>query len=226
MRSFEVVLTYSPETIHPVHEFITQSDVVDRERLLHGTVTDDGLDTFLFHVEGNAKAYAEALDTTAAIRRYDLTEISETAFYAYLEHEAPEIDESLLTAFSRPGVIVVPPVEFRADGTAHLRIVGDASDFQALLTEIPDGIATEVTRIAEYAGEPSNLLSTLSPRQLEAIIAGVEIGYYEIPRQGSVVDIAQQMNCAPGTAAEHLQKAESQLITTIVAQRKGTADVD
>jgi predicted DNA binding protein len=226
MRSFEVVLTYSPETIHPVHEFITQSETVDGERLLHGTVTNDGLDTFLFHVEGDPEAYAEALDATTAIERYDITEISETSFYAYLEHEAPEIDESLLTAFSRSGVIVVPPVEFRADRTARLRIVGDASALQALLSEVPDGIATDVTQIVEYAGEPSTLLSTLSDRQLEVITLGVEHGYYEIPRQGSVADIAHEMDCAPGTAAEHLQKAESQLITAIVEQREGTANTD
>jgi len=226
MRSFELVLTYTPETIHPVHEFITQSEAVDSERLLHGTVTDDGLDTFLFHVEGDAEAYAEALDVTTAIKRYDITDISETSFYAYLEHEAPEIDESLLAAFSRPGVIVVPPVEFRADGTARLTMVGDTGEVKALLAEIPDGIATEVTRIVEYAGEPSNLLSTLSLRQLEAIATGVDIGYYEIPRQGSVEDIAQRMDCAPGTAAEHLQKAESQLMTAIIEQRGGATNLD
>jgi predicted DNA binding protein len=226
MRSFEVVLTYSPETIHPVHEFITESETVDGEQLLHGTVTDDGLDTFLFHVEGNTEAYAEALNATTAIKRYDITEVSETSFYAYLEHEAPEIDESLLTAFSRPGVIVVPPVEFRADHTARLTIVGEASALQALLAEVPGGIATEVTQIVEYAGEPSTLLSTLSARQFEAITTGVELGYYEIPRQGSVADIAHEMNCAPGTAAEHLQKAESQLITAIVEQHEGTASTD
>lgn len=28
-------------------------------------MTDDGFDTFLFHVEGDAEAYAKALDTTA-----------------------------------------------------------------------------------------------------------------------------------------------------------------
>ncbi|PSP74609.1 DNA-binding protein [Halobacteriales archaeon QS_3_64_16] len=226
MRSFEIVLAYSSATIHPVHEFITQSEVVDSERLLYGTVTDDGLDTFLFQVKGEAEAYTEALDTTTAVERYDITVIDETSFYAYLEHEAPEIDESLLAAFSRPGVIVVPPVEFRADGTARLTIISDGDELQALLAEIPDGIATEVTRIVEYAGEPSNLLSTLSSRQLEAISIGVDIGYYEIPRQGSVEDIARQMNCAPGTAAEHLQKAESQLLTAIINQREGAANTE
>lgn len=226
MRSFELILTYSPEAIHPVHEFITQSEAVNNERLLHGTVTDDGLDTFLFHVEGDAEAYTKALDATAVIERYDITAVSETSFYAYLKHEAPEIDESLLAAFLRPGVIVVPPVEFRADGTARLTIIGDANEFRALLAEIPEEVATEVTQIVEYSGEPSGFLSALSPRQLEAITTGVETRYYEVPRQGSVADIAHRMGCAPGTAAEHLQKAESKLITAIIEQREGAANID
>lgn len=226
MRSFEVTLTYSPETIHPVHEFITQSEAVNSERLLHGTVTANGLDTFLFQVEGDAEAYTEALDATAMIERYDITAVSETSFYAYLEHEAPEIDESLFAAFSRPSVIVVPPVEFKADGTARLTIIGDANEFRELLAEIPEGITTEVTQIVEYSGEPSGFLSELSPRQLEAVTTGVKTRYYEVPRQGSVADIAHRMDCAPGTAAEHLQKAESQLITAIIEQREGTANTD
>lgn len=226
MRSFEIILTYSPETIHPVHEFITQSEAVNSERLLHGTVTAAGHDTFLFHVEGDAEAYTEALDATAMVKRYDITTVDETSFYAYLEHEAPEIDESLIAAFSRPSVIVVPPVEFRADGTARLTTIGDANEFRELLTEIPEGISTEVTQIAEYSGEPSDFLSELSPRQLEAITAGVETRYYEVPRQGSITDIAHRLDCAPGTAAEHLQKAESQLITAIIEQREGTTSTN
>lgn len=221
MKSYRVTLSYSEETINPMHEFIGECEDVKQDRLLHGTLTDDGLDTFLFYVEGDRDAYIEAIEQYSAIRTYDVTEINEDSFYIYFEQENPEFDQAVFAAFSRSGVIVVPPVDFSSGGLARLTMLGDPNQVKGALADLPAGVETEVTRISDYEGEPPGVLSSLSDRQLEAITAGVDVGYYEIPRQGSVADVGQQMGCASGTAAEHLQKAESRIITELVDQREG-----
>jgi predicted DNA binding protein len=63
---------------------------------------------------------------------------------------------------------------------------------------------------------PGILESLLSERQREAIAVAVDRGYYEIPRQMSHEDVAAAVDCAPSTAAEHLRKAESKLLQSVV----------
>ena len=54
--------------------------------------------------------------------------------------------------------------------------------------------------------------SALSDRQFEATAVAVELGYYETPREATVANVADRIDCAPGTAAEHLRKAEGTLV--------------
>ena len=225
MRSFRVTLSFSSDVINPMHKFIGECEDVTWDRLLHGAVTDDDLDTFLFHVEGDRDAYVEALEGYSALRAYDVTPIDDDSFYVYIEQEAPEVDQIVFDAFSRSGVIVVPPIDFTGDGRARLTIVGDPNEVREVLADLPAGVETDVIRIGDYEGSPS-VLSSLSERQLEALTAGVDVGYYEVPREGSVDDVGQRLGCAPGTAAEHLQKGESQVVTELIARREGSIGPD
>ncbi|MBX0287507.1 helix-turn-helix domain-containing protein [Halomicroarcula sp. F28] len=61
------------------------------------------------------------------------------------------------------------------------------------------------------------MASLLSDRQQEAIQTALELGYYEIPRAVSHEDVADHIGCAPSTAAEHLRKAESTLLGSLLA---------
>jgi hypothetical protein len=47
----------------------------------------------------------------------------------------------------------------------------------------------------------------------------VEYGYYEEPRLESVADVADELGCSPGTAAEHLRRAEASVMTDVVSGR-------
>ena len=63
--------------------------------------------------------------------------------------------------------------------------------------------------------------SALSDRQAEAATAAVDCGYYGTPRERSVADVADRLDCAPGTAAEHLRKAEATLVGRAVEGSRG-----
>ncbi|WP_394296308.1 helix-turn-helix domain-containing protein [Natrinema versiforme] len=52
----------------------------------------------------------------------------------------------------------------------------------------------------------------LTERQRDTVKTALELGYYDIPKRATQEDIAAELNCAPSTAAEHLQKAESQIL--------------
>jgi predicted DNA binding protein len=58
--------------------------------------------------------------------------------------------------------------------------------------------------------------SLLTDRQREAVEAANDLGYYEIPREASQEDVAERIGCAASTAAEHLRKAETKLLRSIL----------
>jgi predicted DNA binding protein len=90
-------------------------------------------------------------------------------------------------------------------------LVGESTDLQAALDAVPSEIETTVDWIGEYAGGDATV-SALTDRQREVLRAARRLGYYEIPREAGVRAVAEAVDCAPGTAAEHLQKAEANVI--------------
>ncbi|NIW27840.1 MAG: helix-turn-helix domain-containing protein, partial [Actinobacteria bacterium] len=74
----------------------------------------------------------------------------------------------------------------------------------------PEAVSVEVREIGAVSGP--NPAARLSDRQREAVEAGLELGYYEVPRAATHRDVADRLGCSPSTASEHLQKAEAKLV--------------
>lgn len=220
MKYLRCVLRFPESAIHPVHQFIDKHDAMVKDQLLHGNTETDGWDTFLFYVEGDSDAYESALAATPQIREYEIIEIGgEDSFYAYIQQEANEIDEKLFASFSRSGVIVMPPIDFLGDGIARLTIAGEPDALQSSLAAVPAEIRVDIKQVGEYDGTQAAFDPELTDRQFEAVAAAVETGYYEIPRRGTITEIGDELDCASGTASEHLRKAEGKIMETVVFLR-------
>lgn len=61
--------------------------------------------------------------------------------------------------------------------------------------------------------DPASL--TVSAKR-EALEAGSRTGYYDVPRTGSIEDVASELDCAASTASNHLRKAESRLVGEVI----------
>ncbi|WP_254831259.1 helix-turn-helix domain-containing protein [Haloglomus salinum] len=57
----------------------------------------------------------------------------------------------------------------------------------------------------------------LTDRQHEALRIAYELGYFEIPRQASLEDIAEELNLSPSSVSERLRRAQTQLIEETLA---------
>jgi len=128
----------------------------------------------------------------------------------------------MFDSFYRTGVIVAPPIEFLPDGVAKLTVVGESGALQAALAAIPEVVDTAVDRIGDFDWRQSLFDPSLTDRQREAVRVAVREGYYDVPRDGDVEAVADALGCATSTAAEHLRKAERNLMTEFV----GLADHD
>ncbi|MHA2394796.1 MAG: helix-turn-helix domain-containing protein [Promethearchaeota archaeon] len=89
------------------------------------------------------------------------------------------------------------------------------------------GIDVEIQKKVPFDGMVSDnlitlnsLVSNLTTKQMEAIIAAFNNGYYQSPREVNVKKIAQRMHVPRTTLQEHLNKAENKLISSIIPQNR------
>lgn len=77
------------------------------------------------------------------------------------------------------------------------------------------GVPMVLQAISDYRG-PSGVLDTLTDRQHEVVYTAYEMGYYEIPRRSSTMEVAGELNLDQSTVSEHLQRAERNLLSAIL----------
>lgn len=216
MKSLRCILNFNDEAMHPVHRYATDDAAILREYFLHAHRADEGPDTLLFYFEGDRTAYASALDAIDQVKEYEINSVRTDAHYAFIREETREFDTELEAAFDKPGVLIMPPIEFRGDGTALLTVVGKSEAVQSAIEEVPAAVDVEVTQIGDFDTMSTVPATDLTSRQREAIETAFEIGYYDVPRTGSIAKVAEEINCTPGTASELLRKAERTAIKTLI----------
>ncbi|WP_152042750.1 helix-turn-helix domain-containing protein [Salinigranum salinum] len=239
MKSLRLRLHPAPDAVHPMHEFVVRHEGYTRSRLVTedesepgagssgGSGSPDDADdeprALLFHVEGpdpRRDAYADALRDTDSVVDFELDRRDRT-LYAYVLEDRSPFDERLAATFSRLRLVVVPPVDFAADRSIRLTVVGSASAVQSAVSAVPERIETDVRRVGGFDGtvvDPTGG-AALTERQREAVEAAVEVGYYGATREGSVAAVAEALNCSTGTAAEHLRKAEARVMRAVVGEQ-------
>jgi hypothetical protein len=215
VKSLELEIEYDDAAIHPMHAFVCESPVVEREVLLEGKRTGDTR-TLLFYVEGDRAAYEAVLAERPGVREYDVTPEGEAAFYVYARVQNRDADVPVFEAFDQQTLVVVPPVEFRADRTARFTVVGHPDDLQAAIDGMPPGASPTVRRVGDYA---SAVGDGLTDRQREALEAAWDAGYYEVPRDGGIEAVAATLDCAVSTASDLLRRAESRLVGDALGER-------
>ena len=84
------------------------------------------------------------------------------------------------------------------------------------------GLKTEIY-LQSLRQMPINILlpsvfTSLTKKQLEAIRAASKFGYYEYPRKSSAEDISKRLHVPRSTFQEHLKKAESKLMASLLSE--------
>ncbi|WP_226480402.1 helix-turn-helix domain-containing protein [Natrinema amylolyticum] len=214
MKTVRLTLRYDAETIHPMHRFVAESDAFDAYRMVHGNFAGDDDNAFIFHVVGDPDVYEAALADTGRVSEYELTRTGDRTFTVYVRDVPEGVDERLLELFTERSLVVLPPLEYRSDWTVRFSVVGESADLRRALEGIPDGIETTVDRVGEYDGGDA-AVGALTARQRETLRVARDLGYFDVPRSASVEDVAAELDCAPGTAAEHLRKAEATVMDAL-----------
>lgn len=210
MEYAEVRFEFPPSVRHPMHAFLDEGEDRRAEMLTWRRLPDGTLET-LFRVDAPREPYLERLQSVESIDRFE-TAPGEGVFYLKAHESLGGGLESFLSAFTETAFLAVPPVIYRSRGRLSLGVVGPREQLRGALASVPDPIEVEIDRLGAYAGGDRLAGVDITDRQREALRAAERVGYYDVPRTGTVADVADELGCASSTAGTHLRKAETALI--------------
>jgi len=213
-----VRMTFRPDgvEVHPVYSLLTgEVDYLSEVKLINWNVSAEP-PGFLIRAEGDADAFAADIEAIPEVIHQEFIHVSEDEFYVYHTCEKSPMTDALFDAFSKQSLLVVFPMEYHDDGSATVTVVGPESDIERVIEDVPDEITVDIDAVGGPEVRNDGVLSQLSERQREALESAIATGYYDNPRQATSEDVADVMGCAPSTAAKHLRKAESKLVTSLL----------
>ncbi|OVE85507.1 helix-turn-helix domain-containing protein [Natronolimnobius baerhuensis] len=224
MKYCTVRLSQPDWMLHPMQRFIREESVVRYEELQAWAIaTGDALEYELFYVEAAREPYEDALAAVDSVRWYDLTPIDDDSFYVYICQETRGEDVRWREAFAALNLVVIPPIVYDPTAAFYMTVVGSGDNLQAMLEGLPDEIDVTVRAIGDYDRRHAPLVGDLTDRQLEAVEVAVDVGYFDVPREAGVRDVADELGCAPSTAATLLQKAQARVMRRLTERYGRTA---
>jgi hypothetical protein len=201
--------------IHPMYGILTNAPFVERATAIQWNFTGDALG-ILHYVEGDIEAFDDATEDVDPVIDYELEPAGEDAFYAYVLDEMTEVSRAMFDPITYRGLVVLPPIRYKEDGTVSFSVFGPTDEIQTAVEVMPPPVEVTIDEVGGLAAIPPAADVRLSDRQREAIETALELGYYEIPREADHEAVADAIGCAPSTAAEHLRKGESKLLQTLL----------
>lgn len=190
-----------------------------REELLSWEVDhEDRVVRFLSLFVGDREALGDLAADLEYVHRYDLMPIDEDTCYGYAEMDLRETDVALFDAFDVPGLVIVPPIVYTGRENVHATILGDSDAMATVLERFPAGVDVEVKRVSEHQRRSESLAGRLTARQFEALEVGHELGYFDVPRTGSLAAVADELQCSESAASTLLRSAQAALVEAAVAR--------
>ena len=163
----------------------------------------------VIQVEVEAPLDEDRLASLDCVDRWErVADLADAHLYV-VAFTAPRLPERLADAMDDLVGTCDPAVDERG---ATLSLVGP----QDAIADTVDGYRTAdvspgLERLGAYEGG-DRPLDALTDRQSETLRTAYELGYYEVPRETTTDEVAAAVGVDPSTAAEHLQRAERNLL--------------
>lgn len=212
-----VRLTISPPEDHlpPAYRRLTlEAPSLSTVRIVNWNVAEPPVG-FLLWVQGDYRRLEAAFEDVPNVREIELFPNGDETAYCFLAAEESTPARALFENFTREDVLTVPPVECHDDGSSTFTLVGTDAAIQAAVEGVPDAVGVTVEAVGTGPVGTDDAVRSLSPRQRAAVRAGLRVGYYDVPREATIADVAAELDCGRATAAEHLQKAAANLFRTL-----------
>lgn len=202
-----MVATYDREHAQPTHRAVMTDGAVSRSELL---VWGPQMETTtLSWFDAEPPAVERLLQRVDTVSESHLV-AGDGGSYAFTERDDTEFDSAVLSCIADSRVVFVPPLSFHENGEIRIEVVGEQSSLAAFFDALGDLVDVGIEAVHTF--DRHGQAATVTDRQREALSAAAAVGYYEIPRTGSVEDVATELDCAHSTAGDLLRKAESAVV--------------
>jgi len=224
VKYVDLRLRLPDELLHPMAAFVRHEDVVAYEELLTWQVRpDDGIEYELFYVEADPERYRAAVAEVDSIREFRVAPVDDASLHCWVCEETLPAVRAWRDAFLDRQLVIVPPIRFDADAVMGMTIVGDGSDVGAVVDSMPAAVDVTVAEIGTYGRRGGTPVAALSDRQREALETALSLGYYDVPRNGTLGEVADALEVAESSASEVLRRAERAIVTRVLDRHGGTA---
>ena len=151
----------------------------------------------------------DRLDSLACVDDWQYVSETDRGHVYVISFTAPALPEAM--AEQAEELLGTCDPQLEGEGT-RMSLVGRQETIAELIREYQGaGVSPELERLGSYRG-PDRLLDDLTDRQREVIRTAHNMGFYEVPREVSTEEVATELELDPSTVAEHLQRAERNLL--------------
>lgn len=224
MKYLDLRLRLPDRMLHPMQEFVREEDAVRYEEMLAWRVRpDEAIEYALYYVEADLERYRTAVRGVETVVDCRITPVDDGSAHVWVCEETRPETRAWRDAFADRQLIVVPPIRFDDAAAMEMTIVGDGGDIHDTLENVPPAVDVTVDEIGTYDRRGGSLVGTLTDRQLTAASTALQLGYYEVPREGSLDDVAEALGCAESTASVLLRRAERDVLSAVLDRYGGGA---
>jgi predicted DNA binding protein len=164
----------------------------------------------------------ETIESTTVIERYELDHATTAAATVFIRGALQEF--SPLQTLIYEGFLPIGPT-ILDDGRECFDLLltdrAELSDAVELLEAFGhvgvERISREFShRVTPSTAEWQELLASIPPRQREVLNTALEYGYFNIPREATLTEIADEMGITKTTASNHLRKGERKVMEFLI----------
>ncbi len=214
MRQLRLSITPYDPSAHPFCALTRQKGPIEEAQSLYCNKATNSQVTSVFAIKGEPEEIRTELDKLSEVVAYDLTDGEGDVCYMNGQIEMTGLIRTFNEIISRDYITLVLPVVY-TKGSVSVELVGPDAALQDAVDALPSTVLVDLEWIGEFA-DGDAALSILSDRQREAVLTGLELGYYETPRDATHADVAERLGCSTSTASEHLLRAEAKLIKAML----------
>ncbi|MFH5797834.1 helix-turn-helix domain-containing protein [Haladaptatus sp. CMAA 1911] len=219
MRYATIVLTWGPDvSVHPVDDLLSGTDDVSVETIQYVGPVYEGRYVEFVELHGDLDVARALLADSPETVEFDIVG-EEGRGVLYLHCRTAGLVDDLLTILREQQIVLDWPMQYIDTGGERglqLTVLGTSEAIRRAAGDVPDGIKLRLERMGEYEPDMGNLSSILTERQEALFDLAVREGYYEVPRETTHRELADELDLTTGTVSERLQRIEAKLVRAYV----------
>lgn len=179
---------------------------------------DDGSVVMVYEIDGGADALGTCLDRAPEkVVEYAISAESDP-LVAQLWFYPDEPLEQLLDVNQSFGVSVEFPIECVSQDPATVEMVetGPRAELRDRIDQIREVADIHISHVHRHEPSSQQRFRELTDRQQEVLQTTAEAGYYQIPRETTHEEIAEDLGCSMSVVGQHLRRAEAALVSSVV----------